>query len=313
MSDLGTIASTLEEFEFPKKITFEVCSECNLDCSMCYLTGMRRKKGVMPFELWRKCADQIRSIAPATDCWFSFCGEPLVEPDLLFGMLHYGKSIGLSSLNVNTNGTLLNRDVADRLVDTGVDLVVIGVDGFSKAVYEKIRVGGDRDQLYQNIDYLCSVARNRNSGPEIQVQFIEMDENENELSDFLKFWLDRGTTVKVRKKLSWGGNIETKLAVPSDQRIPCPWAVTLMHVCWDGRVPRCPGDTEAEECAGNAQHEPLAVLWDRLGSYRKAHLEYRFAELPEKCRDCSDWMVGVAERHSPNQHREPIEKAEAKA
>ena len=59
-------------------------------------------------------------IAPETECWFSFCGEPLLEPDLLVSMLRYGKSVGLESLNVNTNGLLLTEPVAASLLESGL-------------------------------------------------------------------------------------------------------------------------------------------------------------------------------------------------
>jgi len=75
----------------------------------------------------------------------------------------------------------------------------------------------------------------------------------------------------------------------------------MMHVFWDGRVPRCPGDTEGEEGVGNAWHESLAVLWERLGTYRDKHLERRFEELPERCQLCKDWMTGAAKRIRPKE------------
>jgi hypothetical protein len=89
------------------------------------------------------------------------------------------------------------------------------------------------------------------------------------------------------------------MAIPPEQRIPCPWAITMMHVFWDGRVPRCPGDTEGEESVGNAWDEALTVLWHRLGRYRQLHLERQFDALPARCHTCQDWMVGVAERVRP--------------
>ena len=39
----------------------------------------------------------------------------------------------------------------------------------------------------------------------------------------------------------------------------------MMHVFWDGRVPRCPGDTEGDEGVGNVWQEGVAELWDKLG------------------------------------------------
>jgi sulfatase maturation enzyme AslB (radical SAM superfamily) len=298
--DLPKIASTLREIPFPKKFAVELCAECNLRCSMCHHPSMRRPKGVMPMLLWQRCADQIAALAPGTECWFSFCGEPLLEPDLLLEMIRYGKSVGLRSINVNTNGVLLTPAVAESLLDSGLDLVVVGIDGFSREVYEQARVGGDRDVVYANVARLLGARRARETGPEIQVQFIEMPGNAHELKAFSEYWLARGATVKVRNQLSWGGKFSTSLATLREERIPCPWAITMMHVFWDGRVPRCPGDTEGEESAGNAWHESLADLWARLGAYRELHLRHRFDELPPRCHTCTDWMTGAAERIRPS-------------
>ena len=125
---------------------------------------MRRPKGVMPFELWKRCADQIAAKAPRTEIWFSFCGEPLLEPELLLEMLAYGRSAGLRSLNLNTNGMLLTPALAEPILDSGVDLVVVGIDGYSRDSYERIRIGGDRDQLYANVEHLLSVRNGRGAG-----------------------------------------------------------------------------------------------------------------------------------------------------
>ena len=133
---LSKIATTLTELSFPTRFAVEVHADCNLKCSMCHHPEMRRPKGKMPFELWKKCADQIANISPDTQCWFSFCGEPLLAPDLLIRMIAYGKSAGLRSLNINTNGMLLTPDLARPIIDSGVDLIVFGIDGFSKQTYE---------------------------------------------------------------------------------------------------------------------------------------------------------------------------------
>jgi len=298
-SELRRIERTLAEIPFPKKFAVEVTAHCNLACAMCHHPRMCRPKGRMPFELWRRCADQVAAAVPGTDCWFSFCGEPLLEPERVIAMIRYGKQVGLRSLNVNTNGMPLLPEIAGPLLDSGVDLIVIGIDGLAKETSEAIRIGSVHEQVYANVEHLLATRARRNAGAEIQVQFIEMEENEDELEPFRAYWLERGATVKVRKKLSWGGQLETSLCLPEEKRIPCPWALTMMHVFWDGRVPRCPGDTEGDEAVGNAWDEPLELLWKRLGDYRTLHLEHRFDELPERCHTCKDWMVGAAFRTRP--------------
>lgn len=294
--ELARIAATLHYSSFPKKFAVEITSECNLACSMCHHPSMRRPKGRIPFLLWEKCADEIAAVAPQTEVWFSFIGEPLLEPDLLLRIVAYGKKAGLQSLNINSNGMPLTAGLAERIVASGVNLVVIGLDAFSAGTYARLRVNGDRDVVYANVERLLAICQAHGDGPEVQVQFIEMDENEHERDAFVAWWLERGAVVKVRNKLSWGGKFITPLCTPTEERIPCPWAMTMMHLFWDGRVPRCPGDTEGEESVGNAWEASLTTLWARLGAYRDKHMSRQFDELPERCQQCKDWMVGAAKR-----------------
>lgn len=296
---LKEISGTLKNLDFPTRFAVEVTAECNLKCYMCHHPNMIRPKGRMPFELWKKCADQVAEISPSTQCWFSFCGEPLLEPELLIKMIKYGKSVGLKSVNINTNGMLLTPNLAVPIIESGVDLIVFGIDGFTAETFEKIRVEAKRDIVYANVEHLLKVRKEYGNKPEIQVQFIEMEENKHEFEEFKNYWLKKGATIKARRMLSWGGIFETNLQVPNEERIPCPWACTMMHVFWDGRVPRCPGDTEGQEGSGNAWDEPLSVLWARLGHNRDLHLQHRFDELPERCHTCTDWMTGSADRIKP--------------
>lgn len=301
--NLARVADTLKQIPFPSRLAVELCADCNLNCTMCHHDQMQRPKGVMPLELWKKCALEVADIAATTDIWFSFCGEPLLEPTLLLEMIAYGKAVGLKSINLNTNGMKLTHSLSKQLVDSGLKSIVIGIDGFSKQTYESIRVGGVHEILYEQVEYLLKLRSDRDAALEIMVQFIEMDENASELHAFRQHWLPRGAVVKARKKLSWGGRFDTPLSTPFEDRIPCPWAITMMHVFWDGRVPRCPGDTEGDESAGNAWHSSLKSLWDQLGQYRENHLQHRFAELPDRCQSCKDWMVGIADRIRPSRGR----------
>ncbi len=301
INELNRIESGLKNPAFPKIFAVELCAECDLNCSMCHHDQMIRPKGNLPMPLWQKCADEIAEVAPQTNVWFSFCGEPLLMPDRLIDMLNYGSSVGLKSLNLNTNGMRLTNDVADGLLDTGLSTIVIGIDGFEKETYEKYRVLGDRDVVYANVQYLLEERANRDAGPEIMVQFIEMDDNVKEFEAYRDHWLDLGATVKLRRQLSWGGKFETAIEVADKKRIACPWAITMMHLFWDGRVPRCPGDTEGGEDAGNAWDNSLGQLWSNLSVYRQLHLDKEFDDLPDRCHNCTDWKTGASLKLRPGQ------------
>lgn len=300
IEELERIAARLSNPIFPRIFAVELCADCNLNCSMCHHDEMRRPKGNLPLPLWRKVADEIAAVEPETDVWFSFCGEPLLQPGRLLEMLDYGTKVGLRSLNLNTNGMLLDPELVKDLLGAGLSMVVVGIDGYSQGTYERLRVLGDRDRVYANIEFLLSERAKMADGPEIMVQFIEMEENAHEFEQFREHWLDRGATVKHRKQLSWGGRFETGLVVEADRRIPCPWAMTMMHLFWDGRVPRCPGDTEGEESAGNAWDESLVTLWARLSEYRNLHIQRQFDALPDRCQTCTDWMTGASVKLRPS-------------
>lgn len=299
VTELNRIASGLKNPAFPKIFAVELCADCDLNCSMCHHDQMKRPKGNLPMPLWQKCADEIAEVAPATNVWFSFCGEPLLMPDRLIKMLKYGEKAGLRSLNLNTNGMRLTNEVAKNLLDTSLSTIVIGIDGFEKETYEKYRVLGNRDTVYDNVKFLLEERARRDHGPEIMVQFIEMDDNVKEFERYRDHWLGLGATVKLRRQLSWGGKFETAIEVANEKRIACPWAITMMHLFWDGRVPRCPGDTEGEEDAGNAWDDTLVDLWSNLSGYRQLHLDRNFDELPDRCDTCTDWKTGASVKLRP--------------
>jgi uncharacterized Fe-S cluster-containing radical SAM superfamily protein len=289
----------LRERPFPKQLGIEVTAYCNLRCAMCHNATLQRPKGSMPLALFRRCADEVAAVSPSTEVWFSFNGEPLLEPERLFEMVAYAKSVGLTSLNLNSNATQLNDALTMRLLVSGLDLVVFGIDGLLGETYNRIRRGGDRDRVYTSVERFLKLRRERHTGPVVMVQFIEMPENAHERDAFVDYWLARGAIVKVRRQLSWGGRIHTALTVPSELRTACAWAVNLMHVCWDGTVPRCCGDTDGTEAVGNAWVASLSSLWRQMKPYRAAHLSGQFDLLPQRCAACHDWMVGMADHIRP--------------
>ena len=307
IDELDRIAKTLYPMRFPRRFAIELCADCNLNCSMCHHDQMVRPKGVMPFPLFQKMADEMAAEAPECQLWISFCGEPFLEPELLFKVIRYAKEVGLKSVNVNTNGQLLTPDLADPLLESGVDLVVFGIDGFEKETFDAVRVNAERDTVYAQAEHLLKRRDALGLDTEIQVQFIFMEGNEAEFEQFQPYWLERGAVVKARRMLSWGARFETGLDIAQDHRIACPWAVTMMHVFWDGRVPRCPGDTEGDEGVGNVWQHSLVDLWADLGKYRTLHLAHRFDELPERCQSCTDWMTGSAERIRPGNIVDTVE------
>lgn len=82
-------------------------------------------------------------------------GEPLIHENL-FEMIELAKS-SECLVGLTTNGMHLNRSNCRRMVDSGLDIIGVSIDGATKQTYESIRVGSTFEKLIDNIETLTSV------------------------------------------------------------------------------------------------------------------------------------------------------------
>jgi len=291
---------------FPRVILIDTVSYCNLRCSMCVHKQMTRKKGIMTWELFRKIIDEIAENDKDVRVWMVFFGEALIlsrRKPSIFDMIAYAKSMDLRDVVLNSNGNLLDEAAARGIIGSGLDAIYFGLDAFRQETYEKVRVGGDYGKTVQNILNLISLKKSMNSKkPEIFIQFVEMEINQAEREDFIQFWKEQGTTVKIRPKVSWAGMINApNLALNNKDRWPCHWAMQTMSITDSGKVVTCAVDLDAKFVAGDVNHQSLTEIWNgKLKELRKCHLLGRFHALPENCRDCKDWQAAKADYYSVN-------------
>ena len=288
--------SWMKELDFPNVVLVDTISYCNLRCSMCSHKDMTRKKGRMSWKLFKKIVDEIAEEDKNTRVWLVFFGEALLlkktKPSI-FDMVTYCKSIGLNHVILNSNGCLLDKESSEKLIDAGLDAIYIGIDGFSEETYNKLRVGGNYKQVVQNVLDLLEVKKAKNSDIDIQVQFVEMPENEGEKDDFIKFWTSEGVNVKIRKKLSWAGLIESKTVEEMNvDRHACYWIMNSMSITDTGKVTTCAADPNARYVAGDVTKQTVKEVWKGgLKDLRDLHRNEEWDKLPYPCNECKDWKV----------------------
>ena len=82
--------------------------------------------------------------------------------------------------------------MADMLLDSGIDFISIDCDGFSKEVFEKIRVNANRDIVYNNIENLILKKKKYEEQgkrtPIIEIKINEMKENAQEVDLVMNYW-----------------------------------------------------------------------------------------------------------------------------
>ena len=302
--DVREIEKKLEMKDFPLNVIVEPGNYCNLNCTTCANNKLTRPKGTMSILLYKKIIDEIAQENPYTRLWLDFYGEPLLQKY----KVDYARKKGLVNININTNGTLLDAEMAEMLLDSQISFISIDCDGFSKEVYEKIRVGADRDVTYRNIEYLLK--RRAELGlkePIIEVKVMEMDENRHEVDKIIQYWRGRGAWTTTRRLISWAGMCEDIKPEIQSERVACGNAVGILPITWDGKAVNCVMDVDAQFVCGDVAVESIKDIWVKRNKNMVCkHIEHKFSELPEICHSCMDWAIIGEERFDADGN--PIQK-----
>ena len=132
----------MKMFMLPSFYVIEPTNRCNLKCSICPNSiGYPLKRGYMEWDLFVKIINQIKNVAQIIQLYWM--GEPLLHTRLI-DMIKYIKKNTCAKVIISTNGNLLNKKIANLLIDSGIDKIIISCDAAeSQEVYSQI----DLDQV----------------------------------------------------------------------------------------------------------------------------------------------------------------------
>ncbi len=254
--------------KFPAVILCEVTNRCNLSCSMCFNPTLKRTKGFMDMELYRKIVDEV---SKHQEVFFQplGSGEPLLHPKFP-EMLEYAKSKKLDKVGTTTNAMLLTPEMTDRIIHN-LDVIFISLDSNNKKVLEKVRKGSDYDKIVSNLDYFLK-KKKKLGKPYTILNFVLMEETKNELEEVKRVWGDRFDNIQIFKWHSW---IRTVKGEENDRTkltgFPCYQLWHQTFICWDGSVNLCCKDPEAREVMGQLNKQSLYEVWhgERYKEFRK--------------------------------------------
>ena len=293
--NIQDVKNGLEKYDFPRDIIVEATRHCNLRCIMCPYPILKRPKGVMEFSLFKKIVDETAQKDTDTKIWLAIMGEPLLIGEKLIEFISYAKQQGIKNVNLNTNAVFLSSEMAQGLIDCGLDRVIISIDGATEESYNKIRRGGDFNKVCSNVERMLELREASNSStPEIIVQFIEMEENAGEAETFKEHWLKRNAVVKIRPKLGWGDAVNSAVldqTAESTERFPCAWLTRTVSIHWDGSFAQCDADYEGTYSPGDLNHQTIEEVWKgEIAKRSEKHWSGDFDFLP--CKNCKDWLAG---------------------
>jgi MoaA/NifB/PqqE/SkfB family radical SAM enzyme len=281
---------------FPDRVYVESTNVCNLDCIMCP-TGLHidtRPKGFMDWDLYTAVVDEIAPFAEAVvlHSW----GEPLLHPRII-EMIAYAKERGLW-VETSTNATKLTEEVARRILDAGLDLIYLSMDGLTKETYERVRVKGKFEEVLGNIERFLELKHELGSPIQADIQIVRLSETDAEVEDFVRRWeQSHADLINIKELDTWGGQIEDveALAVEPEaedvnaHRKPCPNLWYHCHIHWDGVLVSCSRDYDALTPLGNVKNGGVLATWHgaRMRMMRRWHAEGNFCA--EQCVNCTEW------------------------
>lgn len=164
----------------PYIIIVDPLNVCNLRCPLCPTgTGdLERKQQRMEWDVFTKTIDQVAPYAYEVNLhnW----GESLLHPRI-FDMIRYVKSKNIAT-NMSTNFNRASDEKIDQLIKSGLEYLILSIDGISQETYVKYRVRGNANKVLGNVEKL--IARRKELGsstPYIEWQFILFEHNAHEL------------------------------------------------------------------------------------------------------------------------------------
>ena len=131
----------------PFSISFEPTTSCNLRCPECPsgLRAFTRPIGILEKDFFTKTIERLHQ--EMMYLIFYFQGEPYLNPDFL-DMVKFATQKKIYTAT-STNAHYLNDENARRTIESGLDRLIISIDGTTQEVYQQYRIGGNLEKVLE--------------------------------------------------------------------------------------------------------------------------------------------------------------------
>ena len=295
------------QWGMPVSISFEPTTSCNLRCPECPsgLRAFTRPTGMLRRDFFRETIDQLYK--DLSYLVFYFQGEPFLNPDFL-EMVKYAASRKIYTAT-STNAHYLKDAVAKRTVESGLDRLIISIDGTTQETYQQYRVGGNLEKVIEGAKNVVKWKRElKSQTPFIIFQFLVVRHNEHQIEDVKALakevgvddvWFktaqvydyenDPNGLIPSNEKYSrYKKGADGKMKFKGNNASHC-WR--LWHdpvITWDGAVVPCCFDKDAQHKLGSLQEQSFAELW-KAGTYNKFRKDVLHSRQNiDICANCSE-------------------------
>ncbi|MFN8238971.1 MAG: radical SAM/SPASM domain-containing protein [Chitinophagales bacterium] len=263
----------------PFSISFEPTTSCNLRCPECPsgLRSFTRPIGMLEQDFFQKTIDEIsKDLIYLT---FYFQGEPYLHK-LFLEMVSYARSKKIYTAT-STNAHYLTDAMAKKTIESGLDRLIISIDGTTQETYQHYRVGGQLDRVIEGAKNIVKWKKQLQAKtPYIIFQFLVVKPNEHQIEDLKKLATEIGVDEVILKTAQvydykngnelipeneqysrYKKNSDGTYSIKNKLENIC-WK--LWHSCvitWDGKVVPCCFDKDAQHQLGDLQTHTFSQIW----------------------------------------------------
>lgn len=246
------ISLSLLEYSFRMKhlnskpflLKIEPSSFCNLKCLGCRteVEKFKFKHGMITYHNFESIIEGLKDYLVEVSLYI--WGEPLMHKKEICKMVELLSKHNIGSV-ISTNGHFLSKDIADGLVDAGLDKLIIAIDGTTQDSYSKIRTGGHLELVMNNLAILAqSRIKKRSTTPLIEWQFIRTDFNKDEIPVALEtarqFEVDYFTLMPDWGRRESDQNTKQARSKAHKSRMKvCRWLWFAAAIQWNGDIYPC--------------------------------------------------------------------------
>ena len=295
------------QWGYPISISFEPTTSCNLRCPECPsgLRAFTRTTGMLQEDFFSQTIDQLSK--DLLYLVFYFQGEPYLNPAFL-DMVKYASGKGIYTAT-STNAHYLNDTNSRKTVESGLDRLIISIDGTTQDVYQQYRVGGKLEKVLEGARNIVKWKKElKSKTPFIFFQFLVVKPNEHQVEEIKELGKEIGVdevrfkTAQVydyqndpnqliptiqkfsRYRKNEAGNYEVKNSL--DNHCWRLWHATV--ITWDGLVVPCCFDKDAQHALGDLKGVPFKEIWhnEQYIHFRRQILQSR--RNIEICANCSE-------------------------
>jgi radical SAM protein with 4Fe4S-binding SPASM domain len=295
------------QWGYPISVSFEPTTSCNLRCPECPsgLRSFTRPTGMLQKDFFRETIDDIHQ--HLLYLIFYFQGEPYLNPEFL-DMVKYASSKNIYTAT-STNAHYITDEVAKKTIESGLDRLIISIDGTSQEVYQQYRVGGNLNKVIEGAKNIVKWRKELNSKtPFIFFQFLVVKPNEHQLEEIKQLAKEIGVD-EVRFKTAQVYDYETdpNQLIPNNEKYSrykkdkdgkYKPKNKLVNRCWklwhanvitfDGLVVPCCFDKDAMHQLGNIKNESFKNIWNN-SNYKQFRTELmKSRKNIDICSNCSE-------------------------